>query len=165
MVLFTPSKPLRERFLRISGPPRPPKPRFSLEMVDVFEVFTLFSSHRLLDVSSGLLRWIFGSSGRVWGSSWDHFSWPKGTRDIEDPPFLTYMCPSSPPTSQMVPPEPPESPERPQNAPKSTTKCVPKAPNYVSPELLHNHYSFLLLNYSVLLTKYYLLSAKYLFAT
>ena len=52
-----------------------------------------------------------------------------------------------------------------QNVPKSTPKCAPKAPNYVSPELLHNHYSFLLLNYSVLLTKYYLLSAKYLFAT
>ena len=159
MLLFLLSKPLRERFLRIFGPPRPPKPRFSLDSVDVFEVFTLFSSHRLLDVSLGLLRWIFGSSGHLLATSRAHFSWPKlpppaqkGRLRNTPPPFLTYICPSSPRTSQMVPPEPPK---RPQNLPKSTPKCAPKAPNSVSTELLHSHSSFLLLNYSVLLTKYY----------
>ena len=167
MLLFTPSKPLRDRFLRIFGPSRQPKPRISLDRVNVFEVFTIFSSHSLFALSSGLLRPIFGSSGHLLASSRAHFSWPKlpppaqkGRLRNTPPPFLTYMCPSSPPTSQMVPPEPPK---RPQNLPKSTPKCAPKAPNYVSTELLHSHSSFLLLNYFVLLTKYYLLSTKYLF--
>ena len=162
MVLFTSSKPLRERFLRISGPPRPPKPRFSLERVDVFEVFTLFSSHRLLDVSLGLLRWIFGSSGHLLATSRAHFFWPEGEAEKSPPPLFSALVSkfaSDLPTGAL------RAPKRPQNLPKSTPKCAPKAPNYVSHELLHNHYSFLLLNYSVLLTKYYLLSAKYLFAT
>ena len=107
-----------------------------------FLTFSQFSFHI---ASSPSLRASFcrfsgplGTSRRPPGPT---FSGQKG-RVTTPPPFLAYMCPSSLPTSQMVPPEPPES-----------------------PELLHNHYSFLLLNYSVLLTKYYVLNAKYLFAT
>ena len=148
MLLFRPSKPLRGRFLRIFGPSRPLKPRFSLERVVVFEVFTIFSSHSLLSLSLASFPPFFGSSGHLPASSREAFFWPEGEAEKKPPPpFLTYMCPSSPPTSQMVPPEPPK---RPQNLPKSTPKCAPKAPNYVSTELLHSHSSFLLLNYSVL---------------
>ena len=117
--------------------------------------------------SSTSLRGCFGGfSGPLGGfgaAPGTTFRGQKGRGTLRTPAFLTYMCPSSPPTSQMVPPEPPESPERPQNVPKSTPKCAPKAPNYVSTELLHSHSSFLLLNYLVLLTKYYLLSTKYQF--
>ena len=167
MLLPTLSKSLRSGILRIFGPSRPPKPRISLDRVDVFEVFALFSSHRLFDVSSGLFQSIFGSSGRVSGSSWDHFSWPKGSRDIEDPllfdvyvpKFASHLANGAPGGSGA----PKTSPNRPQNVPKFPPKCGPKARNSVSPELLHNLYSFLLLHYSVLLTKYYLLSTKYQF--
>ena len=128
MLLFLLSKPPRDRFLSISGPPRPPKPRFSLERVDVFEVFTLFSSHRLLDVSLGLLRWIFGSSGRVWGSSWDHFSWSKGTRDIEDPPLFDVHVPKF---ASDLPNGAPGAPGVPRTTPKRFQihpKMRPKGP-------------------------------------
>ena len=37
--------------MRIFGPSRPLKPRFSLERVVVFEVFTIFSSQSLFAVS------------------------------------------------------------------------------------------------------------------
>ena len=140
MLLFRPSKPLRDRFLRIFGPSRPPKPRISLDKVDVFDVFTIFASHSLFALSSGLLRSIFGSSGRIWDTSWDNFSWPKRTSDIEDPFLFDVHVPKF---ASDLPNGAPGTPERPQNVPK----CAPKAPNYVSPELLHNHYSFLLQSY------------------
>ena len=166
MLLFTPSKPLRDRFLRIFGPSRPPKPRISLDRVDVFEVFTIFSSHSLFALSSGLLRPIFGSSGHLLASSRAHFSWPKlpppaqkGRLRNTPPPFLTYMCPSSPPTSQMVPPEPPK---RPQNVPKSTPKLFQRPQISCSPSyfIVITTYHFLSTHYSLPSTTYYVVLTK-----
>ena len=106
MALFRPSKPLRGRFFRIFGPSRPLKPRISLERVDVFEVFTIFSSHSLFSLSLASVRPIFGFPGHLSASSREPFFWPEGERGKSPPPsFLTYMCPSSLPISQMVPPE------------------------------------------------------------
>ena len=135
MLLFRPSKPLRNRFLTIFGPSRPPKPRISLDRVDVFDVFTIFSSQSLFVLSSGLLLPIFRSPGHLLATSRAHFFWPEGEGEKEcPPPFLTYMCPSSPPTSQMVPPKPQNdpktSPNPPQNAPQKPQ--IRRPPSYFS---------------------------------
>ena len=75
------------------------------------------------------------------------------------PPFFTYMCPSSLPASQMVPPEPLNDSKPPQVLPKMR----PKGPKLGAHRAtFHSHSSFLVLNYLVLLTTYYLLSIKYL---
>ena len=130
MLLFTPSKPLRNRFLKIFGPSRPPKPRISLDRVDVFEVFTIFSSHSLFALSSGLLRPIFGSSGHLLASSRAHFSWPKlpppGPKgEIEKytaPLFDVHMSKFASDLPNGAPGTPQNSPKPPQIHPKMRPK-------------------------------------------
>ena len=148
MLLFTPSKPLRDRFLRIFGPSRPPKPRISLDRVDVFEVFTIFSSHSLFALSSGLLRPIFGSSGHLLASSRAHFSWPKMEREISLPPFWrTYVqvrlrppkcCPRS------LQNDPKTSPNQHQNTPqRPQITCPPSYFIVITPSYFSTTHSYL----------------------
>ena len=126
MLLFTPSKPLRGRILKIFGHSRPPKPRISLDRVDVFDVFTVFSSHSLFAVSSGLFLQIFGSPGPLPATSRAHFFWPKGEGEKKDPPPFRRTCvqvrfrppkwcPPSPKNDPKTSPNPPENaPPKPQ---------------------------------------------------
>ena len=82
MLLMTPSDPLRDRNLTIFNLSRPSKPSFSVEKVDLIEVFTVFYLNGLLDLSSRHLGSIWGSSGHLRGSSGDHFSCLKGEIEI-----------------------------------------------------------------------------------
>ena len=92
MLLFRPSKPLRNRFLRIFGHFRPLKPRIPLDRVDVFDVFTIFSSQSLFVLSSGLLLPIFRSPGHLLATSRAHFFWPEGEREISAAPLFIALA-------------------------------------------------------------------------
>ena len=87
--------------------------------------FLTFSQFSLHIASSPSLRASFcrfsgplGTSRRPPGPT---FSGQKGRRRKPPPPFLAYMCPSSLPTSQMVPPKP-------QNDPKTSPNPAENAP-------------------------------------
>ena len=152
MPLFRPSKPLRGRFFKIFGPSRPLKPRFSLERVVVFEVFTIFSSHSLLSLSLASFRPFFGSSGHLPASSREAFFWPEGETKNSAPLPFNRSCvqvPFRPPKWCL--PSPKTTPKPPQILPKMR----PKSPKLGAHRAtFHSHSSFLLLDYLVLLTKY-----------
>ena len=119
MLLFTSSKPLRDRNSTIFLASRPPKPSISLERVVVFQVFAIFTSNGLFHSITGLLGSIFASSGSLRGSSRDHFSWPKRpflgvhvANFASDPPT---RAPGGPKTTPNPPQVPPEPSKRPQN--------------------------------------------------
>ena len=155
MLLFTPFKQLRDRFFVDFRPFTATKTTHFARQGRRFLGFTIFSSHSLFALSSGLLRPIFGSSGHLLASSRAHFSWPKlpppaqkGRLRNTPPPFLTYMCPSSPPTSQMVPPEPQNDPKTypnpPQNAPqRPQIRCPPSYFIVIPPSCFSTTQSYL----------------------
>ena len=119
----------------IFGPSRAPKPRISLDRVDVFKVFTISSSRSLFALSSGLLRPIFGSSGHLLASSRAYFSWPKMETekdaaplfDVHVPKFASDL-PNGAPGALGVPRT---TPKRPQIHPKMR----PKGPKFRVPRV------------------------------
>ena len=107
-----PSKPLRDGFWRILGPSRARPERISLDRGDVFDVFTNFFLHTFLLSLRRRFATFSDAFGVLERAPGPICLGQKGRVRQWTSPFSTYMCPRSPLTSQMVPPE---VPKRPQN--------------------------------------------------